>query len=74
MTVLIKSNSSGTQNTSQQESFKYYKEFQSFYGPWSSSKFIGGGIKNFRFYCHKEEYKINQSGTYDENYCLSLIK
>ncbi len=77
MTVLIKSNSLGEQNTSQQESFKYYKEFQSFYGPWSSNKFIGGGIKNFRYYCHSKDYKINQTGfvcnMHPHNYYLEIL-
>ena len=44
MTVLIKSNSLDAQNTSK-ESFKYFKEFQSFYGPWSSNKFMEEVLK-----------------------------
>ena len=31
----------------------YYKEFDSFYETWLINKYIGGGIKSFRYYCHK---------------------
>ena len=72
MGEIVKSNNLNAQNTPQ-----HFKEFQSFYGPWSSNKFIGGGIKNFRFYCHKEEYKINQSGfvcnMHPHNYYLEIL-
>ncbi len=30
----------------------YIKEFASFYDTWLINKYIGGGIKNFRYYCH----------------------
>jgi O-antigen ligase len=30
----------------------YIKEFSSFYDTWLLNKYIGGGIKNFRYYCH----------------------
>ena len=30
----------------------YLREFSSFYETWKLNKYIGGGIKNFRFYCH----------------------
>ena len=30
----------------------YIKEFSTFYDTWQMNKFIGGGIKNFRYYCH----------------------
>ena len=72
MGEIVKSNNLSFQNSPQ-----HFKEFQSFYGPWSSNKFIGGGIKNFRFYCHKEEYKINQSGfvcnMHPHNYYLEIL-
>ena len=29
------------------------KEFASFYDTWLMNKYFGGGIKNFRFYCHE---------------------
>ena len=30
----------------------YVKEFSSFYETWRLNKYIGGGIKSFRYYCH----------------------
>ena len=33
----------------------YLTEFSTFYDTWKTNKYIGGGIKNFRFYCHKRE-------------------
>ena len=30
----------------------YLQQFSSFYDTWLMNKYIGGGIKNFRFYCH----------------------
>ena len=30
----------------------YYREFQSFYDTWLINKYFGGGIKNFRYFCH----------------------
>lgn len=72
MTVVLKDFNLDPDNTPQ-----YFKEFQSFYGPWSSNKFIGGGIKNFRYYCHNPDYKINQSGficnMHPHNYYLEIL-
>ena len=31
---------------------QYLKEFTTFYDTWLINKYIGGGIKNFRYYCH----------------------
>jgi len=31
---------------------QYLKEFVTFYDTWLMHKYIGGGIKNFRYYCH----------------------
>ena len=36
-----------TEKTSQ-----YFREFSTFYDTWHMNKYIGGGIKNFRFFCH----------------------
>ncbi len=33
----------------------YYKEFSTFYETWKMNKYIGGGIKGFRYYCHKRQ-------------------
>tara|TARA_B100001057_G_scaffold339418_1_gene340223 strand:+ start:120 stop:1433 length:1314 start_codon:yes stop_codon:yes gene_type:complete len=31
---------------------QYLREFATFYDTWLINKYIGGGIKNFRYYCH----------------------
>ncbi len=31
---------------------QYLKEFETFYDTWLMNKYFGGGIKNFRYYCH----------------------
>ena len=31
---------------------QYFKEFATFYDTWLINKYIGGGIKSFRYYCH----------------------
>ena len=30
----------------------YLKEFSTFYDTWRLNKYFGGGVKNFRYYCH----------------------
>ncbi len=55
----------------------YYKEFASFYDTWLMNKYIGGGIKNFRYYCHVRpnisknyEFKCNM---HPHNYYLEIL-
>lgn len=31
----------------------FFKEFESFHGAWLLNKYVGGGIKSFRYNCHK---------------------
>ena len=31
---------------------QYLREFVSFYDTWLINKYVGGGLKNFRYYCH----------------------
>ncbi|MDB2353667.1 O-antigen ligase family protein [Candidatus Pelagibacter bacterium] len=33
--------------------YQYLEEFLTFYDTWLMNKYMGGGIKNFRFYCHE---------------------
>ena len=33
----------------------YLKEFVSFYETWKLNKYVGGGIKSFRYYCHQRQ-------------------
>ncbi len=42
---------------------QHIKEFVTFYHTWRINKYIGGGIKNFRYYCHTRE-KIDPSSPF----------
>ena len=55
----------------------YLKEFVSFYDTWRLNKYIGGGIKNFRYYCH-ERPNIDPSSKlvcnmHPHNYYLEVL-
>lgn len=56
---------------------QYLKDFYSFYGTWKLNKFIGGGIKNFRYYCHVKDEKYQISGftcnMHPHNYYLEIL-
>ena len=47
ITLIIVNKDLGNQKVPQ-----YFKEFSSFYDTWLLNKYIGGGVKNFRYYCH----------------------
>ena len=56
---------------------QYFKEFSTFYDTWLINKYIGGGIKNFRYYCHvrpninkKENFICNM---HPHNYYLEIL-
>jgi len=55
----------------------YFKEFYSFYDTWLSNKYIGGGIKNFWYYCHVEQTKKTKTlkvcNTHPHNYYLEIL-
>ena len=55
----------------------YFKEFYSFYDTWLSNKYIGGGIKNFWYYCHVEQTKktgkLKVCNTHPHNYYLEIL-
>ena len=55
----------------------YLKEFSSFYNTWLLNKYIGGGIKNFRYYCHVSPiiYSNNkyQCNMHPHNYYLEIL-
>jgi len=55
----------------------YFKEFYSFYDTWLSNKYIGGGIKNFWYYCHIEQTKKTKTlkvcNTHPHNYYLEIL-
>ena len=55
----------------------YLKEFYTFYDTWLINKYIGGGIKNFRYFCHErenlkkdQEFKCNM---HPHNYYLEIL-
>ena len=55
----------------------YLKEFTSFYDTWLLNKYIGGGIKNFRYYCHKRPNIDKDSkficNMHPHNYYLEIL-
>ena len=55
----------------------YLKEFTSFYDTWLLNKYIGGGIKNFRYYCHKRANIDKNSkficNMHPHNYYLEIL-
>ena len=55
----------------------YYKEFSSFYETWRLNKYIGGGIKTFRYYCHLRENIDKNSdficNMHPHNYYLEIL-
>ena len=57
--------------------YQYLKEFSTFYDTWLMNKYMGGGIKNFRFYCHErpnidleDEFVCNM---HPHNYYLEIM-
>ena len=55
----------------------YLREFSTFYETWLMNKYIGGGIKNFRFYCHHRP-KIEKNAKFicnmhPHNYYLEIL-
>ena len=55
----------------------YFKEFETFYDTWKMHKYIGGGIKNFRYYCHHRE-NIDKNSNFicnmhPHNYYLEIL-
>ncbi len=62
---------------SNKNSPQYLKEFSSFYDTWMINKYIGGGIKNFRYYCHVRENIDKNSkficNMHPHNYYLEIL-
>ncbi len=46
----------------------YSKEFDTFYGTWLMNKYIGGGIKSFRYYCHARQ-NVNKNSKFSGQVC-----
>ena len=56
----------------------YLREFSTFYDTWLLNRYVGGGIKNFRWYCHHRKPGINlKSGficnMHPHNYYLEIL-
>ncbi len=55
----------------------YLKEFSTFYNTWQMNKFVGGGIKNFRYYCHVRPFIDPNSkficNMHPHNYYLEIL-
>lgn len=56
---------------------QYLNEFSTFYDTWLMNKYIGGGIKNFRYYCHARPNLDKNSkficNMHPHNYYLEII-
>ncbi len=56
---------------------QYLREFASFYDTWLMNKYFGGGIKNFRFYCHERPNIKKDSkficNMHPHNYYLEIL-
>jgi O-antigen ligase len=55
----------------------YFSEFSSFYETWKLNKYIGGGIKTFRYYCHLRDNIDKNSdficNMHPHNYYLEIL-
>ncbi len=72
MTLIIINKDFKNENSPQ-----YLKEFETFYDTWLMNKYIGGGIKNFRYYCH-ERPNVNKNtkfvcNMHPHNYYLEIL-
>tara|TARA_X000001036_G_scaffold437219_1_gene482078 strand:- start:1073 stop:2389 length:1317 start_codon:yes stop_codon:yes gene_type:complete len=72
MTILVANKDFNDQNSP-----PYLKEFSTFYETWLMHKYIGGGIKNFRYYCHHRKH-INKNSKFvcnmhPHNYYLEIL-
>jgi O-antigen ligase len=66
-----------TDKNNKDQNYSYVNVFQTFYGTWQMNKFLGGGIKNYRYYCH-ERPKIKENLKYHcnmhpHNYYLEIL-
>ncbi len=59
------------------DSPQYLREFATFYDTWLMNKYIGGGVKNFRFYCHTRPNLEKNSkficNMHPHNYYLEIL-
>ena len=64
-------------NINQSNTPQYLKEFSTFYETWKMHKYFGGGIKNFRYYCHERPNIDRKSkficNMHPHNYYLEIL-
>ena len=72
MIVIVKNN-----DFKNERSPEYLKQFETFYETWLMNKYIGGGIKNFRYYCHERPIIVKDSrlicNMHPHNYYLEIL-
>ena len=60
-----------------EKSPQYIREFATFYDTWQMNKYIGGGIKNFRYYCHVrpnlDKNSVFKCNMHPHNYYLEIL-
>ena len=75
--VFIADNFSKTSKVHFDDMPAYYKEFKTFYGTWLMNKYIGGGIRSFRYNCPQRKIiKDNERttcNTHPHNYYLEIL-
>ena len=75
--VFIADNFSKTSKVHFDDMPAYYKEFKTFYGTWLMNKYIGGGIRSFRYNCPQRKIiKDNERATcntHPHNYYLEIL-
>ena len=64
-------------NLNKEETPQYLEEFSTFYETWKINKYVGGGIKSFRYYCHMRQ-NINKDSKFvcnmhPHNYYLEIL-
>ena len=66
-----------SKNYETKEAPPYFKEFATFYDTWLLNKYIGGGIKSFRYNCHHRENIDRKSkficNMHPHNYYLEIL-
>ena len=64
-------------NYNDKDAPQYLREFATFYDTWLMNKYIGGGVKNFRFYCHTRPNLEKNSkficNMHPHNYYLEIL-
>ena len=64
-------------NDKDAKEISHLKEFSTFYNTWSMHKYIGGGIKNFRYFCHvrpnAEKDSRSVCNMHPHNYYLEIL-